>query len=207
MLRKLLIYACLFGTTAVSAQANKNTEKQADIDYKLTGAPMPKLLLVTYHDTSSTKTNEAGKETPPANKRHGKKQQDATTASVELAQEYVTNKDLDNNANLFVMMFNPTCSHCERVTETLTKNIALFKKSKIVLMANKVMKPYLPDFIKSFHIDNYPQIYTGTDSAGFVDKVFLYTALPQMNIYNGQRKLLKTYTGEVAIDSLKKYIE
>ena len=69
------------------------------------------------------------------------------------------------------------------------------------------MKPYLSDFIKQVHLNEYPSIYLGTDSMGFINNAYLYQALPQINIYNSDRKLVKTYTGEVAIDSLKKYIQ
>src|SRR3954462_1069643 len=47
----------------------------------------------------------------------------------------VTNETLKNKANLFVMMFNPTCEHCEAMTQALEDNIKLFKKSKVVMVA------------------------------------------------------------------------
>jgi hypothetical protein len=55
--------------------------------------------------------------------------------------------------------------------------------------------------------EEYPIMYVGTDSGDFLNNVFLYSQLPQINIYDKKRKLLKTFTGEVAIDSLKKYIQ
>ncbi len=48
-------------------------------------------------------------------------------------------------------------------------------------------------------------MYIGTDSSGFINNVFLYQSLPQINIYSPAHKLIKTYTGEVPIDSLKQY--
>jgi thiol-disulfide isomerase/thioredoxin len=178
---------CLITATNTFAQQpaippSKTTEKQADasIDYKQMGAPMPAFLLIPF--LNNVKRVTSGKET-------------------------FTNTDLDNGANLFVMMFNPTCSHCQDETVTIEKNIALFKKSKVVLLANMIMKSYLDDFVKAVNLDEYPSIYLGLDSMGFINNTYLYQALPQINIYNGDRMLIKTYTGEVAIDSLKKYIQ
>jgi thiol-disulfide isomerase/thioredoxin len=119
----------------------------------------------------------------------------------------MTFKDFDNGANLFVMMFNPTCSHCEDMTVMFEKNMALFKKTKIVLLATMMMKDYLPDFVNMLHVQDYPFIKAGLDSSGFINNVFLYQTLPQINIYNAERRLLKTYAGEVPMDTLKKYIE
>ncbi len=195
MLRKILVILCFSATNAM-AQVNKITEKQAAaaIDYKQTGAPMPMLLLITSYDTSIQTEVKNGK----------KKEMNIGKGT---HKPYINNDDLDNGANLFVMMFNPTCSHCEDETELLEKNISLFRKSKIVMVAAKPMKPYMPDFIRSFHINEYPAMYIGTDSTNFIDNVFLYTALPQINIYDNHRKLIKTYTGHVEIDSLKQFIE
>ena len=204
MLRHLFIFLCLICATCAIAQPNKIKEKEAasEIDYKLTGAPMPPFVLVTYHDTSVKKDGNAA--TKHTGKKHRKKDE---PGQIDWEQKYITDKDLDNGANLFVMLFNPTCSHCEDQTVQFEQNSVLFKRSKIVLMANKGMKDYLPDFIKTLHTDNYPQMYVGTDSSGFIGQLFLYSSLPQINVYSGKRKLLKTFTGGAAIYSLKQYIE
>ena len=120
---------------------------------------------------------------------------------------YMTDKDLDNRGNLLVMMFNPTCSHCQDETVVLEKNIFLFKKTELVFLANPVMKAYLPDYVNMLHVGEYPSIHVGIDSSDFINKVFLYQSLPQINIYDKHRKLVKIYNGEVAIDSLKQYIQ
>jgi hypothetical protein len=114
---------------------------------------------------------------------------------------------VDNNANLLVMMFNPTCSHCEDQTQLMLKNAAIFKRTKWVLLANKGMKPYLHDFVKVFHLSDYPFVFIGTDSAGFNDNAYMYKALPQINIYDHQRKLIKVFNGEIPMDSLEMYIQ
>ena len=105
------------------------------------------------------------------------------------------------------MMFNPTCSHCEDETALLEKNIFMFKNTNLVLMANPGMKQYMPDFVNRLHITEYPSIHVGIDSADFINKVYLYQTLPQINIYDRDRKLIKTFNGGVSVDSLKKYAE
>lgn len=187
MLRKLLLLVCVMCATNAIAQhenstPSKTTQKQDDpkIDYKQTGAPMPSLIFIPYYDTNSKETDH---------------------------KKYMTNSDFDNGANLFVMMFNPTCSHCQDETVILGKNGSLFKRSKVLLLANIIMKPYMGDFVALTHVDRHPFMYLGVDSTDFINNLFLYQQLPQLNIYNSERKLIRTYTGEVAIDSLKKYIQ
>ncbi len=118
-----------------------------------------------------------------------------------------TDSMLKNDANIFVMMFHPTCEHCEDMTRVLEANIALFKSSHIVLMAAPMMGPYMDFFEKNTRHAQYPKLMVGLDSAGFVDRTFNYVALPQINIYDKERKLIKTFSGLGAIDSLRPYIQ
>ena len=219
MLRSLFLLICLIaGTQAIAQHTSmgtaKNTQKPADakIDYKQMGAPIHSFILLPFHGVKEQNTVEQAKAqslmTAKERRKAHKKDLKEAEAKMAFSKNILTEKDFDNGANLFVMMFNPTCGHCTDETQILERNIALFKKGKIILMANPSMKAYLDNFVKSFHTDDYfPTINVGMDSVGFMNYVFLYTSLPQINIYNEERKLIKTFTGEVVIDSLKKYIE
>jgi len=122
--------------------------------------------------------------------------------------EKITNETVKNKANLLVMIFNPQCSHCEDMTALLEKNIGMFNKSKLLMVANSNQAPYIKNFEQSFHIDQYPTISLGLDSnLHYIDKTFRYNMLPQINIYNRKRKLIKVFTGDIVIDSLKPYIQ
>jgi hypothetical protein len=210
MVRSLIIILLALYTTNLFAQKAgsslpKTTEKhdETQIDYKQLGAPMPPIRLIIYKDTST-----ARKDSVAATTSAGKKKKKGPVPNMLQAPEkVVTNEDVNNGANLFIMLFNPTCGHCEDETAMLQKNIGLFKKSKFLMMVNPVMMPYLSDFVNRLHLADYPLFTVGADSAGYVNNVFLYQALPQINIYNAERKLLKVYAGEVSIDTLKQYIQ
>jgi thiol-disulfide isomerase/thioredoxin len=203
MLRKFSIIACLFISARAAAQVSitpiKTTENP-QIDYKQMDAPMPPLLFIPYHDTTA---KPAASNEESARERRKRMRNAGSVKEKQL----MTEKDFNNGANLFVVMFNPTCSHCMDETKALEKSSALFKKSKVVMVATKAMRPYVADFVKSMQTADYPFIYVGVDSTNFVDNVFLYQSLPQINIYNGDRKLMKTFTGDVAIDTLQKFIQ
>jgi hypothetical protein len=204
MLQKLVLAATtmLLPLLLQAQQDTKTTQNspQTEIDYKQTGAPMPPLKYMAYNDTTAT----AKAARALRNKKAGKHKN--SQSDTDAMYTFMTEKDFEIDGNLFVMMFNPTCSHCEDVTFMLEKNIDLFKKDKVVMLANKVMEPYLPDFTQRHHIDSYPAIYIGYDSSGFIGNAYMYQALPQINIYSPDHILLKSYSGEVPMDTLKKYI-
>ncbi len=207
VLRTLMLSILLAAHVSLHAQESvKSTQNTplANIDYKQKDAPMPGLLFLAYHDSTGgidkVTLNKKGKI------RKHKKQpvmQEQNRGSFYM----VTDKELNNGANLFVMMFNPTCLHCEDATFKIEDNIKLFKKSKIVLLTGEKSKLYIPDFAQRHRIVRYPSMYIGYDSSTFIDDVFLYQTLPQLNIYNAERKLIKVYCGDVPIDTLRKFIQ
>lgn len=220
MFRKLILMSCLVATSTAFAQVSitpvKTTEKPADpqIDYTKTGAPLPPIKYWVFQDTL-TKDTSGNKlqivdaaATPEPKKRRKKHTTYAPTGRINagITKPILTNDDLDNGYNLFLMMFNPTCSHCQEETRVIGKDADLFKRSKVYMVAAQVQAPYIPDFVKYTQFEQYP-FYLGVDSSNFISKIFVYKALPQINIYDKNRKLLKIFSGEVPIDSLKPYIQ
>ena len=179
MVRKLLIVSSLVSLAFVAYGQNKKKDKA----------------LVTTNAETKVNYRELGAPLPPVRfyTQDGK---------------YLTNQELQNDANLLLMLFNPTCDHCEDQARILKENIFLFKNSKIVLVAAPGMGPYLSYFTNNTKIDSYPTLQLALDSAQYIEKIFNYDqTLPQLHVYDKQRKLLKTFYGSNPIDSLKMYIE
>ena len=201
MHRKLLTLFCVFLSLALFAQKKSGAQavtmpEPPKIDYTQIGAPMPPLVLKILDTIDRTVVRDGNWWFRLWHKR----------TVVEKTSE-LKNEDFKSDVNLFVMLFNPNCGHCIEQTEVFKKNMDLFHKSRLVMVANVKMKDYLPDFIKQRETKNYPKITVGIDNSNFVNETFLYRALPQINVYSPERKLLKVYNGDIAIDSLKKYIQ
>ena len=210
-----MIVVCLVLATNAFAQHaadSKTTEKQDDakIDYQQMGAPMPPLKLFLYHDTSGknmprpASVNDGSGSNPYSSGRSKKKKERLTDDRNKI---YLTEKDVDNGANLFVMIFNPSCSHCEDETAIIQNSFSLFKKTQLVMVAKPASVLPLGDFYARRKLSDFKSIHIGTDSSGFISRTFVFGMLPQINVYNADRVLIKTFNGEIAIDSLKPYIE
>lgn len=201
MLKNILPLLLAFTTLAATAQQkNANQPKpvpkpEEKIDYERIGSPMPPLLLVTL-------------DTFPPGKKQDKliKRTPGLMRSPQNTKVY-SDKYFDNNANLIVMMFNPTCGHCEDQADRFSGKIDSFGKTRLILLANQQMKVYLPNFIKNHHTTDHPAVMTvGYDSTDFIKNTFLYQALPQINIYSPDRKLIRTFSGNVQMDTLMQYM-
>ena len=209
MLSRLILFTgCLLATICIAdtatAQASKTPQNKIDVrtDYKQPGAPMPRLKLLVYRDSAKSTTAAAADE--HKSKKHKKRHRGDVMPK---DSTYLTEQDFDNGYNYMVMLFNPTCGHCQEMTKVMEKNLTVFNKTNLIFIATPMMRQYLPDFVTSLHTSDYPSFHIGMDSSGFVDNLFLYTMLPQINIYDADRKLVKIFTGDVSIDSLKKYLK
>lgn len=181
-MRKLLIITCLLSTVFVAfGQKKKKNKKQEAVATSATSAE------VNY--------KEIGAPMPPIR-------------MVTADKKVITEADVANDANLFIMLFNPTCGHCQEETGLIGRNIELFKKSKVLLLASPNMNELLGFFESTTDASKYqPVMQVGLDSADFITKTFRYEALPQINIYDKNRKLIKVLNGDAPLDSFKEYIE
>ena len=121
----------------------------------------------------------------------------------------ITKNVLATGGNILVMMFNPTCDHCEDQTILFGKNDSLFKKSKVLLVAAPMQIANMGYFEANVGFSKYAATMTvAVDSVKLIERLFNYIALPQINIYDGKtHRLLKTYNGLQPLDSLRGYIQ
>lgn len=190
------IAAMLMCISLSSIAQNKPVAKPEEkISYEVPGAPMPKLMLVTLDSVTDMK------------KAHKKMKKTAGYMVSPYNTDMYTNEYFNKNAPLIVMMFNPTCGHCEAQTDDFVRLAGRFKETKLVLLANPQMKAYLPAFITTHQIKEQSAYLTlGVDSLDFIKNTFLYQALPQINVYGEDRKLIKAFSGNVPMDTLLQYI-
>lgn len=119
----------------------------------------------------------------------------------------LTGKDFSKAGNLFVMIFGPECDHCQNLTLELEKNIAKFNLTDIVMICHPSLKEKLEFFNNITRHHKYSNIYVGIDSAGFIPKTYPYGTLPYINVYDKDRKLIKTFTNEASFKDLEPYVE
>ncbi len=184
MQRKLLIILCLMGSVLITFAQKKKKNN--------TGTT------ATNADTSIN-YKEVGAPMPPLKGLH--------MLNKSGSGELYTTKDIPAKKNVLVMMYNPTCGHCQEETISMTKNIDAFKNTEILLLADTVMKEYIDFFNSSTKVFDTPELKMLLDHSGFIKNTFTYQSLPQINIYNKERKLIKIFTGDTPIDSLKPFIQ
>lgn len=122
------------------------------------------------------------------------------------AAQVFTNKDLKSNVPFFLIVINPTCSHCINETKLICENAELFKNVKVAFMTKKDRVIDIQEFKKKTGLDQHTEFIIGTDQADAIAKLPLSGMLPHILIYDKNRKLVKTFDGNTPIEDFKQYL-
>jgi thioredoxin-related protein len=114
----------------------------------------------------------------------------------------VLNKsNLKKNTPVLIMLFNPTCDHCQHETEQIIKNIDAFKKVQIIL-ATTAPFGLMKEFYANYKLAKFKNISVGQDFQYTLPSFYMIHSLPYLAMYDKQGKLLTTFEGTMKIEDL-----
>ena len=110
-----------------------------------------------------------------------------------------------------IIYFAPDCPHCQHLTQELTKHIKEFGNTQIVMITfvdpNRQFKA-LTNFVKDYHLKQYPNITIGTEGYTYlVQKFYQVQTTPFEAIYNKNHQLVKTFAKIPEVEDLIKAVK
>ena len=105
-----------------------------------------------------------------------------------------------------LMVFSPSCDHCQHETEDMVKNIEKFKKVTIV-MATMFSYQDILDFRSRYGLAQYKNIIMGKDIEYFLPPFFDIKNLPFLAFYNKKGDLISVFSGSLPIDKVLEELE
>lgn len=105
-----------------------------------------------------------------------------------------TNDQLPKGKKTIIILFSPDCEHCKHETEQIKKNIAVFKKSQIVMVTTMPFDK-IRHFYEEFNLGQYKNIVVGRDTKYFFSGFYKIRYLPFIAIYDKKRQFMKSFEG------------
>lgn len=109
--------------------------------------------------------------------------------------------DLPKDQAVLLMLFSPSCDHCQKETEDLIKRIDDFRNIQIV-MATPMPFNQMKEFHQRYQLSRFPNIHVGFDYQFFLPTFYRVRNLPFLVMYDKSGKLLSTFEGNLGIDNL-----
>jgi hypothetical protein len=114
---------------------------------------------------------------------------------------YYTKKDLPPAKPVILMLFNPSCSHCQEETKQITEHIDQFKNIHIVMCTPMPLDSMLA-FRERYKLANYKNIVVTQDSKVMMPTYFMISNLPFMAFYSKRKELIGTHEGSITIEKM-----
>lgn len=119
----------------------------------------------------------------------------------------LTNTNLKKGKPVMLMLFSPQCDHCEHMVDSLKKLEARFKNTQLLMIAEGRNKDFMKGFIEKTGIGNDPFFKNiGIEKGNLIFYIYNYKLLPQINFYDEHYKLVRTFSGNSPMDSVKMFI-
>lgn len=114
---------------------------------------------------------------------------------------YFTKKDLPANKSVLLMLFNPSCSHCQEETKQIIQHIDKFSNIHIVMSTPMPLDSML-SFREKYKLANYKNITVTQDNKVMMPTYFMISNLPFLAFYNRKKELIDTHEGSMSIEKV-----
>jgi peroxiredoxin len=115
----------------------------------------------------------------------------------------VSVKDLPGKVAL--ILFFPDCDHCQREAAQIQKNITGFKDYTLYFISSANFEE-INHFATTYQLQNYKNVvFARAESQNVID-MFGPIETPTLYLYDKNGKLIESFSGEVAIEVVLKYI-
>ena len=116
--------------------------------------------------------------------------------------------DFPKDKPVMLVLFNPSCGHCQIILEQVRDNIEDFKFATILFLTGEPLKDVLPDYVVNVKVDKMADdILVASDNSDATLKIFEYQGIPQVMLYNKEHKLEFIYYKEAQNMNMLRYLK
>jgi len=113
---------------------------------------------------------------------------------------------LKKNKATIVMLFSPTCEHCQHEVKEMLKNKTAFKNVQIVMSTLSSISE-MNQFYKDYHLDQLPDVTIGKDVRYILPPFYQLHNFPFLAFYDRKKQLVSVFEGSMPMDKLKVELE
>lgn len=121
--------------------------------------------------------------------------------------KHFNNSALKSGKPVLVAIFSPQCDHCAIALDSLQHFGKSLNNTSIILVSEARHQVHVKEFLKTNGFDKVPAYrMAGIDKENLIYYIYNYGLLPQFNIYDARHQLVKSFSGNFPMDSLKMFL-
>jgi thioredoxin-related protein len=109
-----------------------------------------------------------------------------------------TKESLPKKKPVFIMLFSPDCSHCQKTAEEMIVHKEALKNIHIVMVTMHSITQ-MNEFVQKYHLSQLPNLVVGRDVFYILSGFYEIKQLPYMAFYNKNGQLISTVEGGLPI--------
>jgi hypothetical protein len=113
-------------------------------------------------------------------------------------------QDIPDGRPIVLFLFDPTCSHCQKLTAGILDNVTKLKNVRFYFISNSDPKD-VDSFTRNYHLATLSNVFVGMDYQYSFFNAFTPSTIPYVAIYTPRRSLARIFNGEADIDSVIHY--
>jgi thiol-disulfide isomerase/thioredoxin len=117
------------------------------------------------------------------------------------AGELLTQQNIIENKCTIIMLFNPECEHCQKLTQQLVK-IAGVKKSQLIMVTTEPWEK-IKKFEQQFKLKNFGFVKIARDEKYFFGVFYKPTTIPVLAFYNTAKQFIALKQGNITTQEIK----
>jgi thiol-disulfide isomerase/thioredoxin len=117
------------------------------------------------------------------------------------AGELLTQQNIIDNKYTLIMLFNPECEHCQKLTQQLVK-IEAVKKSQVLMVTTEPWQK-INLFEQKFKLKKYPFVKIARDEKYFFGVFYKPTTIPVLAFYNTNKQFIVLKQGNITTQQIK----
>jgi thioredoxin-related protein len=109
---------------------------------------------------------------------------------------------IPNDKNVVLVLFNPTCGHCQTVGKNIKDSIKKFTNTHFIFVAGLPTFTFFKEFTEFTNLKSAENISIGGDYSNITPSIFAFNGIPQIMIYDENKKLKEIIYKEISIAQL-----
>ena len=119
---------------------------------------------------------------------------------------YINTKDIKTDKPIVLFYYGPNCPYSQAQMEEIIDNMSILKNIQFIVFTRWPFK-YMKSFNTHYELNKFSNIITGTDYKNFFADYFKVQGVPYIAIYGQDKKLIKTFIGNINGKQIKNVTE